>query len=121
MADLDGDGVKDFVLGFRQVAPALVWYQRVPGGWTRHVLDESLKRGKAELHVTRVPDLDPATSMSACYLYVDDADALFAQWSAAGAAGRLVAPRDTEYGLREMAHVDPDGNLLRVGSPMKTS
>jgi hypothetical protein len=23
---------------------------------------------------------------------------------------------DTEYGLREFAHIDPDGNLIRVGS-----
>jgi hypothetical protein len=31
----------------------------------------------------------------------------------------LHEPVDTDYGLREFAHVDPDGNLLRVGSPMK--
>src|SRR5262245_45409201 len=28
VADLDKDGVNDFVLSFRQTAPALVWYRR---------------------------------------------------------------------------------------------
>jgi hypothetical protein len=28
-----------------------------------------------------------------------------------------VPPTDTDYGLRELALVDPSGNLLRVGSP----
>lgn len=30
--------------------------------------------------------------------------------------GRTVAPADTDYGLREGAHVDPDNNLLRFGA-----
>jgi hypothetical protein len=25
---------------------------------------------------------------------------------------------DTDYGIREGGHVDPDGNLLRFGSPL---
>jgi uncharacterized glyoxalase superfamily protein PhnB len=52
------------------------------------------------------------------YLYVDDAEALDAEWDGARVEGRLIAPTDTEYGLREGAHVDPDGNLLRFGSPI---
>ncbi|WP_269142658.1 hypothetical protein [Georgenia yuyongxinii] len=30
---------------------------------------------------------------------------------------RLVAPTDTDYGMREFAVVDLSGNLMRVGSP----
>jgi hypothetical protein len=33
-------------------------------------------------------------------------------------AGELVAPFDTDYGLREGSHVDPDGNVIRFGSPI---
>ncbi|MGH9837457.1 MAG: FG-GAP repeat domain-containing protein [Blastocatellia bacterium] len=40
VADLDGDGVKDFVLSFRQVAPALVWYRRTEKGWDRYVIEK---------------------------------------------------------------------------------
>lgn len=63
-------------------------------------------------------DLDPRTSISACYLYVSDADALHAAWQAAGVEGRLTSPKNSLYGLREFAYIDPDGNLLRVGSPL---
>ena len=44
--------------------------------------------------------------------------ALATEWSASGAEGRFVDPVDTDYGLREGAHIDPDGNLLRYGSPL---
>jgi hypothetical protein len=69
--------------------------------------------------VQLVKDLDPSMTTSACYLYVSDANALYETWRAAGVGGRLQPPADTEYGLREFAHVDPDGNLLRIGSPLK--
>ncbi|MCG6926403.1 MAG: FG-GAP-like repeat-containing protein [Acidobacteria bacterium] len=42
VADLDGDGVDDFVLGFRRVAPALVWYRRTTDGWDRVVIEDEL-------------------------------------------------------------------------------
>jgi len=41
VADLDKDGINDFVLSFRQVAPALVWYRRnnAKNKWDRYVID----------------------------------------------------------------------------------
>ena len=33
--------------------------------------------------------------------------------------GTLTEPRRTPYGLREFAYTDPDGNLLRIGSPFR--
>jgi hypothetical protein len=76
-----------------------------------------VNRGEVWLHLAKVDGLDPRTTTSAAYLYVEDADALAAEWSALGAEGRFVDPVDTDYGLREGAHIDPDGNLLRYGSP----
>jgi hypothetical protein len=53
------------------------------------------------------------------YLDVSDADALYAEWEALeNLEGRLIAPRDTPYGLREFAYVDPDGTAYRIGSPL---
>lgn len=74
-------------------------------------------RDEIELHLAEAVDIDPGTNTSALYLYVDDADALYASWRLADVDGRLIAPADTEYGLREGAHVDIDGNLIRFGSP----
>lgn len=73
-------------------------------------------RGTADLHLSVRRDLDPRRNASAVYLYVDDADALYAEWRAAGVEGQFFEPHDTEYGLREGAHIDRDGNLLRFGS-----
>jgi hypothetical protein len=39
IADLDKDGTNDFILSFRKVAPALVWYRRHATGWDRYVID----------------------------------------------------------------------------------
>ncbi len=61
-----------------------------------------------ELHLTVVADHDPLRTAAAAYLHVPDADDLAARW----------APVDTDYGLREGWHIDPDGNLLRFGSPL---
>jgi uncharacterized glyoxalase superfamily protein PhnB len=81
----------------------------------------SLHRGGVDLHLAGVPDLQIDENTSACYLYVDDADGLYAEWKAAAAGGRLTEPRSTPYGLREFAYADPDGNLLRIGSPVRVS
>jgi hypothetical protein len=47
------------------------------------------------------------------YLYVDDPEALHAEWKSV--EGRHAAPEVKEWGVREGAYVDPDGNLLRYG------
>jgi hypothetical protein len=53
---------------------------------------------------------------------VRDADALHAEWDGIGVpadrttGSRLMPPVDTDYGLREFALVDPNGNLLLIGS-----
>lgn len=74
------------------------------------------ERDGIELHLAQVDDLKPRRNMRAVYLYVDDADALYREWSQAGIDLRLVEPTDTSYGLREGACLDPDANLIRFGS-----
>jgi sugar phosphate isomerase/epimerase len=44
---VDPGGGTDFVLSFRQVAPALVWYRRDDKGWTRHVIEPEFLRVEA--------------------------------------------------------------------------
>jgi hypothetical protein len=73
-------------------------------------------RDGIEIHLTVVRDLDPNASMSAAYFFVDDADALAREWTAAGA--RVTPPGDTDWRMHEGSHVDPDGNLIRFGNPI---
>jgi catechol 2,3-dioxygenase-like lactoylglutathione lyase family enzyme len=78
-------------------------------------------RDGVELHLGEVEGHDPATNIVSCYFFVGDADALYAEWVDAGAGGQIEAPSDTDYGLREGRHVDPDGNVIRYGSPLPSS
>ncbi|KAK0649632.1 hypothetical protein B0T16DRAFT_457027 [Cercophora newfieldiana] len=73
-------------------------------------------RDGIQLHVSTSPHHDPLKTAGCAYLYVEDADAVHAVWSKVEDAVRHVAPADTPYGLREGAHIDPDGNLIRYGS-----
>ena len=76
-------------------------------------------RGSVSIHLTEWAEHDPLRTAASVYLYVSDADALHAEWKALeDLEGRLIAPRDTPYGLREFAYVDPDGTAHRVGSPL---
>jgi catechol 2,3-dioxygenase-like lactoylglutathione lyase family enzyme len=83
-------------------------------------------RGSIELHFWDEPNVDPLTTAASCYVRVRDADALHHEWESAGVesdaatGSRLVAPTETDYGMREFALVDKSGNLIRVGSPLNT-
>jgi catechol 2,3-dioxygenase-like lactoylglutathione lyase family enzyme len=68
-----------------------------------------------EIHLGRAPDLGSARASA--YLFVEDADDLARQWRDAGADVR--PPEDTEWGKHEGALVDPDGNVIRFGPPIK--
>ncbi len=76
-------------------------------------------RDGTSLHLAADPGHEAGRRHSAAaYLYVRDADALYAEWRRPGVGGETRPPSPTEYGLREGAHIDPDGNLIRFGSPM---
>jgi hypothetical protein len=111
---------------FRRVAPifpvrdldvSMVHYARLGfttrqyegGGYGFAVEDD------VELHLGVVTNVDEHGRGSA-YLFVDDADLVGARSEAAGV--EVHRPEDTEWGQHEGAVVDPDGNVIRFGSPM---
>ncbi|HLI01417.1 MAG TPA: VOC family protein [Acidimicrobiales bacterium] len=75
-----------------------------------------VSRDGIELHVGVVPHVDNTGAKHTIYLFVDDADALAEQWSAAGVEVRM--PVDTDWHQHEGSVVDPDGNVIRFGSPV---
>jgi DNA-binding MarR family transcriptional regulator len=70
-------------------------------------------RDRLSIHLT----LDPGHEPGSAYLDVRDADAVYEEWSKTGIGGLTRPVEPTPYGLREGSHVDPDGNLIRFGSP----
>jgi catechol 2,3-dioxygenase-like lactoylglutathione lyase family enzyme len=80
-----------------------------------------VERGAVSMHLSEWHEHDPTRGGAVVYLYVSDADAVYAEWARAGLPGRLGHPEDRAYGLREFGYVDPDGTLHRVGSPLGPS
>jgi catechol 2,3-dioxygenase-like lactoylglutathione lyase family enzyme len=119
------------ILPSRDLRETLGFYERLgfenrgapPDEWDYLILG----RGGIELHFYGDPAVDPLTTAAMCYVRAADADALHAEWERIGVpsdertGSRLEEPMDTDYGMREFAVVDPSGNLVRVGSPVKAS
>lgn len=78
-----------------------------------------VERDGVELHLSESPEHDRTRDGAEIYLYVSDADALYATWSSSEVKGRFIPPHDTPYGLREFAFVDRDGTAHRAGSPLR--
>jgi len=102
----------------RDVRIALAYYQRL-GFVTREYGGDAEYGfaicGEVEIQVGTVPE-GRATAPVTAYLYVEDADALAREWTSAG--GDVRPPQDTEWGQREGVLLDPDGNIIRFGSPL---
>ena len=102
----------------RDLRTSLMHYQRL--GFDVRVYEGGgygyATRDGIEIHLGVVPDTCPSNAKHSAYLWVDDADELAAIWPTAGADVHM--PEDTEWGQHEGALVDPDGNILRFGSPI---
>lgn len=103
----------------RELSVALAHYERLGfatypyhgGGYGYARLDG------CEIHLGVVPADQTATPSSA-YLFVHDADHLAEIWTAAGAD--VKTPDDTDWGQHEGMVTDPDGNIIRFGSPIRS-
>jgi len=81
-----------------------------------------LARDGAEVHFFHAPDHDPLEDAPSAYLRPSDIDALDAERAGQGLAStgtpRLMPAEDKPWGMRELALIDPDGNLIRAGGPI---
>lgn len=113
------------ILPSRDLDETLAFYQALgfenrgasPSEWDYLIIG----RGDIWLHFISMPAVDPLSTASSCYLYVDDVDALYTAWSSAvvpdaATGSRVEPPVTTDYRMREFAVVDPSGNLVRVGA-----
>jgi hypothetical protein len=61
VADFDNDGINDFAVSERTVAPGLVWYQRNDNGWKRYIVDDrkvTIEAGTISCDVDNDGDMD---------------------------------------------------------------
>jgi catechol 2,3-dioxygenase-like lactoylglutathione lyase family enzyme len=100
------------------VARSVAWYERAGFEVSSH--DETYAFAHRDLDLTihlaqAEPDERPGGG--ALYLHCQDADQVAEAWEAAGLA--VDGPRNQDYGKREGSIVDPDGNLIRFGGPIR--
>jgi hypothetical protein len=118
------------VASFRSIAPILPTadvarmqadYERL--GFVVHVHQggyATAARDGINLHFRLSAEHDRAKHGGAVYISVDDADALHAEWLAAG-VGEVDDLWDPGFGVWESALTDADGNVIRFGSPVAAS
>jgi uncharacterized protein len=77
-----------------------------------------MERDRIELRFALKKKHDPRRTAMWIYVGVEDADTIAREFELAGMAQGRTA-RDTDYRMREFAHIDPDGNLLLFGSRLR--
>ncbi len=113
------------ILPSRSLSDTLAFFQRLgfEGGIHSHGDYAILRRGLVELHFFTQRELVPAESSAMCYLRVSDVAGVHRAFARAGlprnGIPRMDALEDKPWGMREFAIVDPDGNLFRIGQPLR--
>jgi uncharacterized glyoxalase superfamily protein PhnB len=100
------------------VAYSAAWFGRA--GFEVSYHDETYAFAHREqgltIHLAHTTE-DEAAGHGVVYLHCRDADQVADEWRQAGID--VVGPRDEDYGKREGLVGDPDGNVIRFGSPLR--
>ena len=102
------------ILRVRSLQASLEYYTKVLGfkvDWGHESVMASVGRDRAHIMLCQGDQGNPGTWV---WVGVDDAEALFHEYSASGATIRL-APTNYPWAL-EIHVTDPDGHVLRLGS-----
>ncbi len=85
-------------------------------GFTTDEHDQTYAFAHRDHLVLHLAQADGRPTVASVYLHVTDATRLAGEWRRAGV--EVDGPQDYDYGKREGSHVDPDGNVIRFGSPI---
>jgi catechol 2,3-dioxygenase-like lactoylglutathione lyase family enzyme len=115
--------IDDVLAFYRALGFSLTYQQERPNTYA------VVQRGGIELQFFVLKGLDPAQSYGSCYVLVSDVDGLYEAFNAGlrEAVGRVPTRgiprigslRDMAYGVRQFVVVDPGGNHIRIGQPVK--
>lgn len=74
-----------------------------------------IKRDETWLHFSLAQDLDPKTNDCSTYIYVSNIEALYQELKAQGILHPNGNFQEKDYGMKDFAILDPNGNLLTFG------
>ena len=100
------------------VARSRAWFERA--GFEVRSHDDTYAFAHREcdltIHLAQATQ-DESPGHGALYLHCLEADRVADEWVRAGI--EVNGPRDEDYGKREGFIIDPDGNVIRFGSPIR--
>jgi hypothetical protein len=101
-----------------EVARSVAWFERAGFEVEFHEDTYALAHRERDLtiHLAQAQEGEAAGG-GAVYLHCHDADGVAAEWEQAGMV--VSGPQDEDYGKREGSAEDPDGNVIRFGSPLR--
>jgi uncharacterized glyoxalase superfamily protein PhnB len=102
------------------VGRSVDWFERAGFEVSYHDETYAFARRDRDLtiHLAHAEEGEPA-GQSALYIHCQDADRVAEEWTKAGI--EVNGPKDEDYGKREGSVTDPDGNLIRFGSPLRST
>jgi catechol 2,3-dioxygenase-like lactoylglutathione lyase family enzyme len=109
------------ILPSRSLGDTLAFYRRLGFDGVIHGHGDYaiIARGTVELHFFTHRGLRPAESSAMSYIRVSDAEGIYRAFASAKlpqtGIPRMDSIEDKQWGMREFAVVDSDGNLLRIG------
>ncbi len=112
------------VMGFEpifnvsDVPRSVAWFERA--GFDVSLHDDTYAFAHRDLHLTvhlALAQRDERPGGGALYIHCQDADRVAGEWRQAGID--VDGPRHEDYGKREGSITDPDGNVIRFGSPIR--
>jgi uncharacterized glyoxalase superfamily protein PhnB len=100
------------------VARSATWFERAGFDVSFHDDSYAFARRDRDLtiHLAQAVQ-DESPGHGALYIHCQDADRVAERWRQAGID--VAGPRNEDYGKREGSVIDPDGNVIRFGGPIR--
>jgi predicted enzyme related to lactoylglutathione lyase len=105
-------------LPLTNVAEGVAHYRDVLGFTVNYQQDDIGVMDRDKVRLLLVARSERHTGIGSAYVYVEDADALYAELRAKG-ANIGSAPVSRPWGLREFQMLDPEGNRITFGQPFE--
>lgn len=105
-------------LPMNDVPAGVAWYRDVLGFSVNYQQDDIGVIDRDKARILLIARTEKHTGIGSCYVYINDADALYTEFCAKGVQIEK-EPVSRPWGLREFEVIDPEGNSITFGQPFE--